>query len=335
MAEIKLYKTTTKGLKLIAMSLPFVLLGLWMITEEPHGSANYIIGWCCVCFFGLGIPIGLYQALDKRPQIIISENGIWDRTSNQDEVKWEQILEAYPVELFDEKLISIATDDKFVFKNKPLKYAEKINKMVGAQNLNLHLAQIEIDADKLTALINKLRTEDIDQRRQLIKSFQIGSGSAFFSYLKSVLLYILISLTLLLITLSSFAAFMTITVIMGISAIIARWRPDNTTIRKYAGIVTWLGLVNLVLCVVAIKIHDNITTNVGRELTIEIEGFRQRNNKLPKEIRPAYERLEFNFMERYFANKIEYKTSGRGYELEAAMLFGGRKKYNSSRNEWE
>lgn len=93
------------------MSMPFVAIGLWMITQEPIGMAPYIMGWVCVCFFGLGIPVGLFHTFDRRPQIIISENGIWDRTTNQDEVKWEQIIEAYPLDIFEQKFISIVTDD--------------------------------------------------------------------------------------------------------------------------------------------------------------------------------------------------------------------------------
>ena len=36
--------------------------------------------------------------------------------------------------------------------------------------------------------------------------------------------------------------------LMGISAIIARWRPDNLTIRKYAGIGTSLRLIKIWFC---------------------------------------------------------------------------------------
>ncbi len=89
-----------------------------------------------LAFFGLGLPVGLFQTFDKRPQIVITENGIWDRTTNQDEVKWEQIIEAYPLDIHGQKFISLVTDDTFVFKKNPYKWAAKINEFVGAQNLN-------------------------------------------------------------------------------------------------------------------------------------------------------------------------------------------------------
>lgn len=335
MTEIKLYKTTTKGLKIIGMSLPFIAIGLWMITQEPIGTTSYIMGWVCTCFFGLGIPVGLFQTFDRRPQIIISENGIWDRTTNQDQVKWEQIIEAYPLDIFEQKFISLVTDDTFVFKKKPYKWAAKINEKIGAQNLNLHLGQINIDEIELTNFINRLSKENIEDRRKLIKAFEVKKNNFSITDLQKILVYVLISILLLLLSLSSFAAFMTIMIVMGVSALTARWRPDNLTVRKYAGIATWLGLVNMVLCFGTMKIYDNITEDVAEQVAIEIEEFKTQNATFPTDIKSITEKLELNLFERYFANKIEYSTTDTDYELEANMLFGKRRKYNKNNSEWK
>jgi len=116
MIEAKLYKTTLKGLKIFALTIPFVVIGIWMITKADGSLTDRITGWFVTLFFGLGIPVGLFQLLDRRPQIIINENGIWDRTTNQDEVKWEQIQGAYPLDIYGQKFISLVVDDTFVFK---------------------------------------------------------------------------------------------------------------------------------------------------------------------------------------------------------------------------
>ncbi|WP_299819512.1 STM3941 family protein [uncultured Pontibacter sp.] len=335
MTEIKLYKTTTKGLKIIGMCLPFVVLGLFLLSDATFGSTNYIMSWLCICFFGLGIPIGLFQTFDKRPQIIISENGIWDRTTNQDEVKWEQIIEAYLLDIHGQKFISLVTDETFVFKKKIYKWAEKINREIGAQNLNLHLGQINIDEIELTNFLNRLCKENIEERRKLIKTFKIKSADFSISDLQKILVYILVSVALLLLSLSSFAAFMTIMIVMGISAFIARWRPDNLTLRRYAGTATWLGLINMVLCFGIIKVYDNITEDVAEQVAIEIEEFQRQNATFPIDIKSINEKLELNFIERYFANQIDYKTLDNDYELEANMLFGKRRKYDKNNSEWK
>ncbi|HEX8576725.1 MAG TPA: STM3941 family protein [Flavobacterium sp.] len=335
MTEIKLYKATAKGLKIIGMCLPFVTIGVWMVTDNPYGTTEYIMGWVGTCFFGLGIPVGLFQTFDKRPQIVITENGIWDRTTNQDEVRWEQIIEAYPLDIHGQNFISLVTDDTSVFKKKPYKWATKINEFVGAQNLNLHLGQINIDEIELTNFINRLSKESIEERKKLIKTFKIKRTNFSISDFQKILVYVLISLAILFLSLSSFAALMTIMILMGISAFIARWRADNLTLRKYAGIATWFGLINMVLCLGVIKVYDNITEDVAEQVAIEIQEFQKLNTTFPTDIKLINERLELNFIERYFANQIDYKTRDNDYELEANMLFGKRRKYDKNNSEWK
>ncbi len=334
MAEIKLYKTTIKGLKIIGMCLPFAAIGLWMITDNPYGSTEYMMGWVSTCFFGLGIPIGLFQTFDKRPQIVITENGIWDRTTHQDEIKWEQIIEAYPIDIHGQKFISLVTDNTFVFKKKTSRRAAAINQFIGAQKLNLRLGQINIDEIELTNFINQITKETIEERRRSIKNFKIKETRFTHSDLQKIFLYIFLSVALLVLTLSSYVVFWIVMGIMGFSAITARWKPDNLTIRKYAWIGTWLGLVNMVLVLGAIKIYDNVTENVREQLAIEIEEFHSLNSTYPKEIKSLTRNLEFNFLERFFADQIEYKSIGNDYELEATMMFGNLRKYDKYNGQW-
>ncbi|MCP9765280.1 STM3941 family protein [Lacihabitans soyangensis] len=171
MTEIKLYKTNWKGLKLIGLAIPFVAVGIFAIRTEQFGTFDNFMGWVATFFFGLGIPIGIFQVFDKRPQIIINENGIWDRTSKQEEIKWEQIKKAYQINISGQKFISISTDDSFVFKTKQYKWAISLSKAVGAQKLNLHLNQINIDEKKLTEFINEICKIDKPYRANLIRLY--------------------------------------------------------------------------------------------------------------------------------------------------------------------
>ena len=54
MTEVKLYKTPLKGLNIFALTIPFVIIGIWMITKVETS------GWLITLFFGLGIPVGLF-----------------------------------------------------------------------------------------------------------------------------------------------------------------------------------------------------------------------------------------------------------------------------------
>ena len=238
MTELKLYKSSWKGIKLIALTLPFVIIGIWVISKEQKGTFDYIMGCLCVSFFGLGIPLGVFTLLDKRAQIIINENGIFDRTLKQGEIKWEQIIDAYPIDINNQKFISLVVDETFVFKKKQYKWVKKLNELVGTQKLNLNLSQIKIDEIKLAELINKIRSSEKNERLNFIRTFSSNQKLIpNFDY-QNFLIYFLILVILVTLTLSSYIAFMSIIILMGISALIARWyrSPCNVATRSHSGI---------------------------------------------------------------------------------------------------
>lgn len=335
MKEIKLYKTTTKGLEIIGMTIPLVLIGIWVITQDSSGLTNYIMGWVGICFFGLGIPVGLFHIFDKRAQIIINENGIWDRTTKQNEIKWEQIIEAYPLDIFDQKFISIVADNTFVFKKKQYKWAAKINKEIGAQQLNLNLGQIDIDANKLNDLINNLSKSKKEERKNLIQSFKINKvGFSFLSFQKAFL-YISISIGLLLLSLTGLTAFMAIMIVMGVAALIARWywgSTEESKLRKYAGIIAWFGLINMVLFMLTIKSYEHITESVGQKISIEAENYKNRYSEYPSGLENI--NGDLNLLEKYFVDKIEYSSTDSDYKLKLVDLFNKKRIYNPELQEW-
>ncbi|MFM2388030.1 MAG: hypothetical protein RL660_2787 [Bacteroidota bacterium] len=171
MNEIKLYKRPIKSLKLLGLSVLFVAGGIAMISNERFGSADYIVGWVCTCFFGLGILVGLFHMFDRRPQIVITENGIWDRTTNQDEIKWEQIKRAYPLDIHRQKFVSLTVDDTFVIKNRVYKWASKLNKAVGAQAINLSVSQLTISAKEMSDFVKEMSAAEKLARPDLIKKY--------------------------------------------------------------------------------------------------------------------------------------------------------------------
>ena len=168
MSEIKLYKSSWKAIRLLALSILFVILGIWTIKTERMWTFDYFMGWVISCFFGLSASIGFFHFFDKRPQIIINEHGIWDRTTNQDEIRWEQIKRAYSVNIYGQKFISLNVDNSFVFKQKEYKWAAKIRTKIKAQRLNVSLGQIKIDEKQFIFFINKMSKTKFENRIELI-----------------------------------------------------------------------------------------------------------------------------------------------------------------------
>jgi len=169
--EIKLYKSPWRAIKLILLCSIFVVGGYFILmdTDSPKW-----IGWFNICFFGLGYPVGLFHLLDRRPQIIINELGIFDRTTYEKFINWEVIWGAYPIKISGEKFICLEVDPAYEpsrRKGKVAKTLSRINKEIGAQELNISLGQVSVDQMKLVefilAMINLMpegRTDLLKQR---------------------------------------------------------------------------------------------------------------------------------------------------------------------------
>jgi len=130
------------------------------------------MGWLMTTFFGLGIPIGLFQMFDRRTQIIINEEGLWDRTTNQNLIKWESIKNVYPFVVNGQKFISLVLDKDLEVKVKQYKWASWLSKNAGAQKVNMHVSPMKVDFSKLMTLIKKIiKSTNIEEKRKAIKNF--------------------------------------------------------------------------------------------------------------------------------------------------------------------
>ena len=170
MTEIKLYKSPWKAVQLILCCSLFVVLGVWGVKT---GNMPAWISWVSILFFGLGYPVGLFNLFDRRPQIIINEIGIYDRTTHQDFINWEIIRDAYPIDINRQKFICLVVDEHFKpskKKGKLYQQLKQISEAIGAQELNISLGQIKkIDIVKLTDFILLMRTSTKHDKNEILK----------------------------------------------------------------------------------------------------------------------------------------------------------------------
>ncbi|WP_299136759.1 STM3941 family protein [uncultured Tenacibaculum sp.] len=173
MIEIKLYKSKKKALKLFFLSIPFIVIGIWMITRAESSETYRIMGWIGTCFFGLAIPVGLFHLFDKRPQVIINEIGIYDRTTHSEFINWEIIKDAYSINIYGQHFICLLVPGNFRPSKKKSKFYKgiaKLNEELGAQELNIQLGQLEMDTIKLTEFIIAMTHAEKSKKAELIKT---------------------------------------------------------------------------------------------------------------------------------------------------------------------
>lgn len=174
--DIKLYKSPWRAIKLILLCSIFVVVGIFIVTSADTPKWP---GWLNIFFFGLGYPVGLFHLMDRRPQIIINEIGIFDRTTYKDFINWEVIQGFYPTNLYGQKFICLIVDEKYEPSTRKGKFAKsisKLNKEVGAQELNISLGQIKIDEFKLTEFILTMIKHRPEHRREKLNNWVVGRG---------------------------------------------------------------------------------------------------------------------------------------------------------------
>ena len=167
--DIKLYKSPWRAIKLILLCSIFVVGGYFMLMDAD--SPKWI-GWFNICFFGLGYPVGLFHLLDRRPQIIINELGIFDRTTYENFINWEVIWGAYPINISGEKFICLEVDPKYEpsrRKGKVRKTLSRLSRGIGAQELNISLGQVAINQKKLVEFILMMLKLKPDDRTEMLR----------------------------------------------------------------------------------------------------------------------------------------------------------------------
>lgn len=166
--EYKLYKSRRKALVLLFGSALFVAPPLVMSLKKPLPGHL----WLGVGFFGLGMLLGLYSLLDKKPQIILDEDGVWDRSLRRDRIPWNMIEDAYPVSIAGQKFISLVMDQSATAEIKSVSLAARANSVLGIEPLNLNIGQIRVDAKRLCMAVKLLAHLPREERVTLLMVLQ-------------------------------------------------------------------------------------------------------------------------------------------------------------------
>jgi hypothetical protein len=174
MTEIKLYKSKKKALIIFLLAVPLIAAGISIINKDGATETDLIMGWIGTCFFSLAIPVGLFHLFDKRPQMIINENGIFDRTlMHNDFIKWETIEDAYPKNIHGQHYICLCIPEEF----KPSKKKSRFHKIISNlnesmlfQEMNINMSQLDANTLVMNEFIIVMAKAEKSERIELLKN---------------------------------------------------------------------------------------------------------------------------------------------------------------------
>lgn len=156
MTEIKLYRSPWKVIRLLAPNSVMLWGSVLMLMDH-----RWLAGSLGIVFCGSINVLFFYYLFDRRPQIIINQHGIFDRTLHEQFINWELIEDAYLVGTGAGKMISLVVDDTFKPSNKKARWLRliiRLNEAMGYQELRLKVGFLNVDAAQLVELILLMRT---------------------------------------------------------------------------------------------------------------------------------------------------------------------------------
>jgi hypothetical protein len=144
-----------KWLAYLVLALGFVAMGVFLIRS---GQA-VMVGWVNVAFFGGGAALFIKQLLDPRPRIIISDQGLLDRTLKVDTIEWADVRDVHLQYIRGSPFLCVDLTDSSKYTSRLSAMNRRmvaLNRRLGFTELSLNLAGTDADPERLATLI---RTE--------------------------------------------------------------------------------------------------------------------------------------------------------------------------------
>jgi hypothetical protein len=152
-----------KLLKLVSISVLFVLLGLAFVTRpEVFDVADIglmtVVGWASIAFFGLGIPIFAVQLIQRKPEFIIDRTGITYPKWSEAAIKWSEIAAVGTSDVARTKFVTLRLADPDQLRTDlPKTMMTKLNRQLTGGELSIPLSSADKSLAEVMAAVERYR----------------------------------------------------------------------------------------------------------------------------------------------------------------------------------
>lgn len=161
MERTEIKSSPVKLFLLSLLAAAFVALGVFLVFVVANDTDDdwlrvMVVGWASIIFFGFGLIVFLVRLFDRRPRIILDDEGIEDKSLDVGKIIWSDIEAAYPNGVLSSKFISLKVRDADKYLRRTSESKQKLaayNESLGFETLNLNLVGLQISQKDLLALI--------------------------------------------------------------------------------------------------------------------------------------------------------------------------------------
>ncbi len=156
----------------------FLVGGILMLLDENHENkwVSYIGIPMSIMVFAFGIKL----LFDKSPQLIINEEGIWDKKTKLGMViPWELIIGFDIVSIHNNKNLNLAIDlnaQHPLLELKQFKSMQKGNRMIGLNSIFIQIGTLNAKAKHIETTIAAILEAPADKRAIVIRESVLYTG---------------------------------------------------------------------------------------------------------------------------------------------------------------
>lgn len=136
-----------------------------------HYVGDAVLGWCFVATAVLTLLYGIGSLFDRRPYLILTENGLTETFTVRQEIAWEAILRADDFFFRGQYWVRLLLDRSY----KPqlgttgFRRFDRIYASQGFKPVYIRTMGLETDSMQLVALIRRMKAADPAHRLELLK----------------------------------------------------------------------------------------------------------------------------------------------------------------------
>jgi hypothetical protein len=144
----------TRWLIYFTMACCFIAAGILLLALHQ----NPLVAWLNILFFGAGGVVFALQLVDRRPRIVIDDQGVLDRTLKVGTIEWADIRGVFLKRSQGQPFLclELADPSKYTARLSPLlRRMVQLNRKLGFTDLSLNLAGTSVSPDLIEELMRK------------------------------------------------------------------------------------------------------------------------------------------------------------------------------------
>lgn len=165
--QIVIYKSKRKATIIALVGLLLIMIG-WLFLQYPD---NAIAGWSFIIFGAICMIFGIGTRLDRKPYLILTENGITEMFSVREEIAWSAIRQADEFFYIGQYFIRLLVDRNYkpdLIQPTWFYRFDRLYAREGVKAIFIRTSFLAISSVKLVSLINRLMKADATERTRIL-----------------------------------------------------------------------------------------------------------------------------------------------------------------------